>query len=157
MAPLSTSSKAVAYTTVRRPVRTALDLGTGSGIQALLAARHAERVVGVDVNPHALALADLSQRLNGVDNVDWVEGDWFEPVDGQRFDLVVANPPVVISPDNSLLARDSAIGGEELSRQIVRGCAEHLDEGGFATVFCNWAHGEGAARGPGSVGRRSRL
>ncbi len=98
VAALSPPGKAVAHTTVRRPVRTALDVCTGSGTQALLAARHAERVVGLDVNPHALALARLNQGLNGVDNVTWVEGDGFEPVKGQRFDLVVANPPVVISP-----------------------------------------------------------
>jgi methylase of polypeptide subunit release factors len=143
--PLSPPGKAVAYTTVRRRVRTALDLGTGSGIQALLAARHAERVFGVDVNPHALAMAEVSQRLNDVENVAWIEGDWFEPVDGQSFDLVVANPPVVISPDNTVLTRDSEIGGEELSREIVRECAAHLAEGGFATVLCTWAYGAGAA------------
>ena len=146
MAALSPPGKAVAHTTVRRPVRTALDVCTGSGTQALLAARHAERVVGVDVNPHALALARLNQGLNGVDNITWVEGDGFEPVKGERFDLVVANPPVVISPDNTVLARDSAIGGERLSRKIVRESAEHLNEGGFATVLCNW--GGGADRRP---------
>jgi hypothetical protein len=146
VAALSPPGKAIAYTTVRRPVQTALDLCTGSGVQALLAARHAEQVVGVDVNRHALALAQLNQRLNGVDNVTWVEGGGFEPVAGERFDLVVANPPVVISPDEAVLARDSAIGGEKLSRQIVRESAEHLGEGGFATLFCNW--GGGADDGP---------
>jgi methylase of polypeptide subunit release factors len=146
VAALSPPGKAVAHTTVRQPVRSALDVCTGSGTQALLAARHAERVVGLDANPHALELARLNQGLNGVDNVTWVEGDAFEPVKGQRFDLVVANPPVVISPDNTVLARDSAIGGERLSRQIVRESAEHLNEGGFATVLCNW--GGGADDGP---------
>ena len=54
--------------------RRALDVGTGSGIQALLAARHAERVVGTDVNPHALWLAGLGQQLNGIDNTTWSQG-----------------------------------------------------------------------------------
>jgi methylase of polypeptide subunit release factors len=141
--PLTPSGRTVAYTTVRRSVGAALDLGTGSGIQALLAARHAWRVVGVEINPHALARAELSRRMNGVHNVTWVEGDWFEPVDDQRFDLVVANPPVAISPDNTLLARDSTIGGEALSRLIVKQSAEHLAEGGFATVLCHWARRTG--------------
>ena len=79
--------------------RTALDVGTGSGIQALLAAQHAERVVGTDVNPHALWLAELGQQLSGIDNTTWIEGAWFEPARGERFDLVVVNPPVTISPD----------------------------------------------------------
>jgi methylase of polypeptide subunit release factors len=141
VAALSPPGKAVALTTVRRPARTALDVCTGSGTQALLAARHAERVVGVDVNPHALALSQVNQRLNGVHNVEWVPGDGFEAVDGSRFGLVVANPPVVISPDRTMLGRDSAVGGETLSRQMVRRSAEHLEEGGFATVLCHWTGG----------------
>jgi SAM-dependent methyltransferase len=141
---LSAASISFAGLTVRREVEAALDLGTGSGVQALLAARHADRVVGVDVNPHALSLAGISQRLNRLDNISWLRGDWLEPVRGERFDLVVANPPVVISPDNTLLYRDSAIGGQQLSRRLVGECAEHLAEGGFATVFCNWTHAQGA-------------
>jgi methylase of polypeptide subunit release factors len=141
---LSAASISFAGLTVRREVEAALDLGTGSGVQALLAARHADRVVGVDVNPHALSLAGISQRLNSLDNISWLRGDWLEPVRGRRFDLVVANPPVVISPDNTLLYRDSAIGGQQLSRRLVGECAEHLAEGGFATVFCNWTHAQGA-------------
>jgi hypothetical protein len=140
---LSVPGRSVAYTTVRNRIRTALDVGTGSGIQALLAARHTERVVGVDVNPHALWLAGLVQQLNGVDNTTWLEGDWFEPARGERFDLVTVNPPVTISPDNTVLARDSPMGGTELSRQMVREAADHLADGGFATVLCNWAHREG--------------
>ena len=66
----------------------------------------------------------------------------------EQLDLVVANPPVVISPDNVLLYRDSAIGGEALSRQMVRGSARHLADGGFATVFCNSARAEGSWEDP---------
>ena len=141
---ISSPGRAVAYATIRRDIRTALDVGTGSGIQALFAARHAERVVGTDVNPHALALASLNQQLNAVTNVTWIEGNWFDPARGERFDLVVVNPPVVISPDNAIIARDSAIGGAELSRAMVRQAADHLAEGGFASILCNWTHQEGA-------------
>jgi SAM-dependent methyltransferase len=141
---VSAATKTVANVTVRPQIGTALDLGTGSGIQALLAARHADQVIGVDINAHALALARLSQRLNAVDNIAWVEAEWFDSVRGQRFDLVVANPPVVISPDNTLLYRDSPVGGEELSRQLIRESAEHLTEGGFASLLCHWTHREGA-------------
>jgi SAM-dependent methyltransferase len=130
---LTPASVQVARLTVRRKVGAALDLGIGSGIQALLAARHAEHVVGVDINPRALYFAALSQDLNHVENVTWLRGDWFEPVLGQRFDLVV-------SPENTILYRDSALGGEELSGQLVREIPAHLTEGGFATVFCNWTH-----------------
>jgi SAM-dependent methyltransferase len=137
---LSPAANAVAYTTVRRDIRAALDVGTGSGVQALLTAQHAERVLGTDINGHALSLASLNQHLNAVSNVTWIEGNWFEPARGERFDLVVANPPVVVSPDTSILARDSAVGAAELLRQLLRQSADHLVDGGFATVLCNWPH-----------------
>jgi SAM-dependent methyltransferase len=137
---LSPASVRVAGVTIRRRVETALDLGTGSGIQALLAARHAERVVGADFNPHALSCARLSARISGVGNVRWVQGDWFEPVRGRRFDLVVVNPSVIITPDNAAFWRDSPDGGKALSRRLVRESADHLNESGFATVLCHWPH-----------------
>lgn len=147
--PLSHASRFVARLTVRRKVESALDLGTGSGIQALLAARHVDRVAAVDCNKRALAAARLSQRLNGIDDgLTWIEGNWLEPIRGQRFDLVIANPPYVISPDNVLAYRDSPAAHDELSRQIVRECAQALTEGGFATVMCNWIHPEGAWEAP---------
>ena len=62
----------------------ALDLGTGSGVQAFLAARHSGHVVGLDLNPRALRLARLNAALNGVENVDWRQGDLFEPVRDER-------------------------------------------------------------------------
>ena len=139
------ASETSAYFTIRRPVDSALDLGTGSGVQALLASRHANRVTGIDINPRALSFARLSQRLNGAEGVTWLEGSWSEPVRGQRFDLVVANPPYVISPDSALAYRESGSGGDEVSRQVVRESAERLEEGGFATVLCSWIHDEAEA------------
>ena len=143
------SSSWLARMTIRREVATALDLGTGSGVHALLAARHARAVVGVDVNPRALAFARLSQRLNGEPGqITWLEGSWLEPLRGERFDLVTANPPFVISPDNDYVYRDTADGRDELSRSVVRECAAALTEGGVATVLCNWIHEEGAWDAP---------
>jgi SAM-dependent methyltransferase len=133
----------LARLTVRRRVRRVLDLGCGSGVQALLAARHAESVVGVDLNPRALAFARFNARLNGVSNVEWREGDLFAPVAGERFDLVVANPPYVVSPESWLLFRDGGGGGDGICERVVAGLGEHLEEGGFATVLANWPLREG--------------
>ncbi len=140
----------LAHLTVRRRVGTALDLGCGGGVQALLAARHADEVTGVDVNPRALAFARFNARLNGVANVEWLQGDLFAPVAGRRFDLVVSNPPYVISPDSMFTFRDGGRSGDALCAEVVRRSAEHLAEGGFATVLCNWAlaDGEDPARPP---------
>lgn len=135
---LTSSARTLAAMTVRRPVRRALDLGTGCGVQALLAARHAEHVVAVDINPRALWLTDLNCRLNGVTNVECRKGDLFEPVRGETFDLVVSNPPFVVSPATDYMFRDGGREGDAMSEAAVTGAAEALAEGGFATVMCNW-------------------
>jgi SAM-dependent methyltransferase len=128
----------LARLTVRSRVRTVLDLGCGGGVQALLAARHAECVVGTDLNPRAGAFARFNARLNGVTNVEFRVGDLFEPVRGERFDLIVCNPPYVVSPDAEILFRDGGRPGDSLCAEIVRRAGEHLEEGGFATVLVNW-------------------
>jgi predicted O-methyltransferase YrrM len=79
-------SVTLAKLTVREPVARALDTGTGNGIQALLASRHADAVVATDVNPRALDFARLNASLNAVENLELREGSYFEPVEGERFD-----------------------------------------------------------------------
>jgi len=129
--------------TVRKGVHSALDLGTGGGIQALLLARHCERVVAVDVNPRALEFARMNADLNGIDNIELRLGSWFEPVAGERFDIVTANPPYVMSPDSTFLYRDSGMKADSLCRHIVREIPEHLEEGGFGHVLISWALRDG--------------
>lgn len=133
----------LASLTVRRPVESVLDLGCGGGIQALLAAGHARRVVAVDVNPRALAFTRWNARLNGIANVECRQGDLFDPVKGERFDLLVCNPPYTVSPDAQYVFRDSGRPGDSLCAEVVRQIPAHLEEGGFATVLCNWALREG--------------
>ena len=135
------ATRTVAAMTLRRPVVRALDLGTGCGSQALLAARHADSVVATDVNRRALGLARLNARLNGLDNVELREGSLFEPVAGERFDLIVSNPPFVVSADSELVFRDAGYARDVLSRGVVDGLADHLVDGGFAATLVSWAHG----------------
>lgn len=140
----------LANLTVRRPARAALDVGTGCGVLALLAARHSEHVVATDTNPRALNLAAFNACLNGIGNVEWRQGSLFEPVEGQRFDLIVCNPPYVISPDSRYLFRDAGRRGDAMSEEVVRSVPAYLEEGGFASVLCNWGlrEGEEAAAPP---------
>jgi methylase of polypeptide subunit release factors len=140
------ATRTLAALTVRRPVEAALDLGAGSGVQAFLAARHSERVVGVDLNPRALRLARLNAELNGIENVEWREGDLYAPIEREHFDLVAANPPFVVSPANELTYRDGGLAGDELSREAVVGAARHLRDGGFASVLCSWVTEAGPRR-----------
>ncbi len=130
------AARTLAGLLVRRPVRTALDLGTGCGVLALTMARHAERVVATDVNPRALAFARRSAQLNRIANVEWRRGDWYAPVRGQRFELIACNPPYVVSPDARLLFRD----GADATPGVVRGAGAHLVPGGLAHLLINWPH-----------------
>jgi len=132
------SSLMLAALAIRRPVPSALDVGTGCGIQALLTARHSETVVATDVNPRALTFAAFNARLNGVENVELVQGSFFEPVQDRRFDLVVANPPFVISPDHDIMFRDSGLPGDTVSREILTQAPEFLNEGGLAHLLASW-------------------
>lgn len=141
------SAQTLAHLTVRRPGQTVLDLGCGCGPHALLAARHGERVVATDINPRAVQLTQLSARLNGAgDAVETRLGDLYEPVAGERFGLVLSNPPYVISPDSDLLFRDSGLAPGELCRRIVAGAGEHLEEGGVASVLCSWGSSAGSGQ-----------
>jgi hypothetical protein len=132
-------SRALAHCTPRRPVRAALDLCTGSGIQALLAAEHAERVVAVDINERAARCTRFNAQVAGATNLEVVVGDLFEPVrqEGfkQRFDLITANPPFVPSPLNTLGFRDGGRSGEDIQKRIVAGLPEHLAPGGSAHMI----------------------
>ena len=135
--------------TVRRPVASALDVGTGNGIQAILAARHAARVVATDVNERALAFAEFNAALNGVANVEFRAGSFFEPVAGERFDLVVCNPPYVISPETAHVFRDSGLPGDTVSETARRAsCRAHLAEDAFATITISWIAGDDLAARP---------
>src|SRR5512133_994967 len=121
--------------TPRPRVARALDVGTGSGIHALLAAAHAEHVVATDVNARALAFTALNAALNGVTNVECRSGSLFEPVAGETFDLITCNAPYVVSPESRWAYRDSGFQADEMSERVVREAAAHLGDGGYATLI----------------------
>ncbi|MEV6123881.1 class I SAM-dependent methyltransferase [Streptomyces sp. NPDC052077] len=137
------ASTTLAGLTVRTPVASALDLGTGSGIQALHASAHARRVTATDVNPRALHITALTLALSGARPAELREGSLFEPVGEETYGLIVSNPPFVISPGARLTYRDGGMAGDELCRSLVREAGRHLDEGGFAHFLANWEHVEG--------------
>ena len=129
---------------IPNPVESALDLGTGCGIQALHASRHARRVVATDISERALELAALNARLNDVHNIEFRLGSLFEPVAGERFDHIISNPPFVITPRvegvPSYEYRDGGLVGDALVEAVVRGAAEHLTANGVAQLLGNWEY-----------------
>ncbi|HEU5485854.1 MAG TPA: methyltransferase [Microlunatus sp.] len=143
---LSSASSTLAQLTIRRPVGSALDLGTGCGVQALHLAAHADRVTATDVNARALELAAMTWAMNGVE-VEVLDGSLYEPVRGRRFDLITTNPPYVMSPPRSaeprLAYRETGSVADELMQHLVRHAGEHLNPAGTCQVLGNWAHRHG--------------
>lgn len=140
---IGAASISLVQATVREKVGTVLDLGTGCGVQALHAAHHADSIVATDTNERALALAGATARLNG-QHWDLRAGSLFAPVIGQTFDLIISNPPFVISSGEQRFSyRDSGIAGDGLVEQIVRGIPAHLNPGGTAQLLANWLVFEG--------------
>ncbi|WP_245715663.1 DUF7059 domain-containing protein [Micromonospora peucetia] len=126
--------------TVRRPVEAALDLGTGSGVQALHLATHARRVIATDVSARALRFAATTAALNGQ---DWelLRGDLVAPVAGRRFDLVVSNPPFVVGPGTTThVYRDSGRVGDAIGAELAAAAPGLLTEGGTMQYLANWVH-----------------
>jgi methylase of polypeptide subunit release factors len=124
--------------TPRKRCDRALDVGTGSGIHALLAAQHAGHVVAVDVNERALAYTQLNAALNDLDNVECRAGSLFEPVQGESFDLITCNAPYVVSPEQRWTYRDSSFHGDGITAHVVAAAAAHLADGGYATLLGSW-------------------
>jgi release factor glutamine methyltransferase len=118
-----------------------LDLGTGSGAIALAIAseRPGARVTGADISPAALSVARDNSRALALFQVTWRLGSWFDAVPGERFDMVVANPPYVAAGDQALntlaaepaLALTSGPTGLEALTAIVEGAASHLEPKGW--------------------------
>jgi SAM-dependent methyltransferase len=137
---LTAVSRALAALTVRRTGEAALDLGTGSGIHAFLAARHAGGVRATDINPRALAFAEFNARLNDVENVTFSSGDWLEGLDEGAFDLITASPAGTTTLESVKAFRESGLADDSDAYELVRSVPRYLVEGGFAHVFCNRLH-----------------
>jgi len=134
---VSSASSTLAQVTVRPEIARALDLGTGCGVQSLHLARHARQVVATDVSDRAVAMAGITAALNGI-TLDLRQGDLYAPVADERFDLVVSNPPFVVSPGGRHAYRDSRLVGDEISLRVVVEGARRLTGGGWLQALVNW-------------------
>ncbi len=128
---------------IRRHVGSVLDLGCGAGLLALQAAGFATSVVAADINPRAAAFVRFNAALAGKTNVEAVAGDRFAPVQGRTFDLIIANPPYVISPESRFTFRDSGMKLDAFCRSLAEKAGTHLNPGGHFQMFCDFAHVSG--------------
>ena len=141
----------LAALTPRKPVETALDLGVGCGIQTLYLLRHVRQVVATDISARALEFTAFNVALAGVDSarVQLRQGNLLEPVAGQRFDLIVSNPPFVITPPSvrqaGLPLMEYRDAGGPILPALVRGLEDHLNPDGVAVMLGNWEHREGTS------------
>lgn len=141
---------AVGHTTVMiaracyptQPVGTALDLGCGGGVLALVLARAATRVIGTDVNPRAIEMARLNAVLNEITNVEFRAGDWFAPVEGLKFDFIVSQPPFIpLQPgEEHITFLHGGPRGDELAHWLCGELPARLNPGGVAFLMANLAN-----------------
>lgn len=139
------ASTMLAQLTPRTPVGRTLDVGTGSGVQALHAGRHSREVVATDVSRRALHLAGLTAALSGV-RLDLRHGDLLEPARGESFDLVVSNPPFVVGAPGAGTRhtyRDSGLPLDTVSTCLAGAGPALLAPGGTLVMLANWVHHAG--------------
>ena len=149
------ASLSLAQLTIRRSVDRALDLGTGCGIQAFHLLRHARHVTATDISERALAFTRFNMLLNAEaldldpqrlqDRVSLRLGSMLEPVAGEKFDLVVSNPPFVITPraegedpEGRFTYRDGGMAGDGIVATLMRTMHQVLVPGGTAQMLGNW-------------------
>lgn len=132
-----------------RPVGSALEIGTGCGVVAVTLASLCDRVVATDISPRALAFARANLVIHGITNVQLRLGDMCEPVEGERFDLIVSNPPFVIAPvtaGEQHVYRSTNEPGDTLLRRFLASAPDHLTDGGVLLSLANWEYAWGTAR-----------
>ena len=149
------ASTTLVQSTPRRPVATALDLGTGCGIQTFHLLAHAEHVTATDISERALATTRFNLVLNAPalgldpehleDRVSLELGSMLEPVAGQHFAMVVSNPPFVITPrtpqetdTERFTYRDGGLPGDRIVRDLLAELPSVLAPGGTAHLLANW-------------------
>lgn len=147
---------------LQREFSSVVDLGTGSGAIALALKRHrpGARVVAVEASAAALAVARRNAARHDLD-IDFRHGRWFEPLAGERFDLIVANPPYVAEhdphlPDLGFEPRAALVAGKDgldAIREIVSAAPRYLCGGGWLLL----EHGMGQERAVCELFRQARL
>lgn len=110
-----------------------LELGTGCGILSIIAAKEGAEVISTDINPKALECARENAKSHGVlDEMDFRKGNLFEPIENEKFDLIIFNPPYLPvlpseSPESKLeLAWDGGPNGREIINTFLREFQEYL-------------------------------
>jgi hypothetical protein len=84
-------------------------------------------------------LCNFNARLNGIDNIEMLMGDGFQPVAGRTFDLILSNPPFLHHPQLDYMFCDNSMELDQLCRRLVKEAPAFLNEGGYMQMLCEWA------------------
>lgn len=126
------------HLSIQTRVGRTLDLGTGNGVLALAAASHSGSVVATDLNSRAREFCMFNAALNGLTNVEFREGNAFEPMRGEHFDLILANPPFFVTPSVRRAYSDNSMELDDFCRSLIREAPEHLNENGYCQMLVEW-------------------
>ena len=141
---VGSASLSLAQSVPSSPVKSLLDVGTGCGIQLLAQSDAAAQLTGTDIHPRALDYAEATCTAAGLPHADLLEGAWFEPVRGRRYERIVSNPPFVVGlPEVGHVYRDSGLSLDGASQLMISQAPEHLTVGGTAHLVAAWVHKEG--------------
>ncbi|WP_034274381.1 methyltransferase [Haloechinothrix halophila] len=153
--PTHVLARAIPRTAVSR----SLDIGTGAGAHALQLAAHSDTALGVDVSPRAVTFAEFNAALNGVTNVEFTVADVTSGLDEEKpFDLIVSNPPYLVSPETSVLYRDGPPGSDHVGTRVLAEAPRLLATGGLLVCLTSWAVSDPTdpAREPRAIAHRAR-
>lgn len=122
-----------------------LDLGTGSGLNAIVAAQQTPQVTASDINPAAVCCARINALLNhAADRIEVVKGDLFAPLGDRRFDVIAFNPPFFRGEPRDWL--DQAWRSPDVIERFAAELSQHLTADGYALVIYSSLADEAALR-----------
>ena len=118
-----------------------LEIGTGSGIVAMYASKLTDEITVTDINFDACRLAEKNFRENGIENIEILFGNMFEPVKNRKFDVILFNTPYLPTEDGEILedtinyAFDGGLNGRKVIDVFLNEVRNHLNEGGIVQLI----------------------
>ena len=118
-----------------------LEIGTGSGIVAMYASRLTDRITVTDINFDACLLAEKNFNDNGIENIEILFGNMFEPVKDRKFDVILFNTPYLPTEDDEVLddtinyAFDGGLNGRKVIDVFLDEVGNHLNDGGIVQMI----------------------
>ena len=118
-----------------------LEIGTGSGIVAMYASRLTDRITVTDINFDACELARKNFKDNGIENIEILFGNMFEPVENRKFDVILFNTPYLPTEDDEVIddtinyAFDGGLNGRKVIDLFLDEVGNHLNDGGTVQMI----------------------